>query len=231
MNRVRTVVGSASIADVDEDEIVRWLFTECPVKDCLFGELGIAIGSRFLLKVPRSNLPAMNDGPGDIDFLCSPAAMPAQSTAIECKQIKFPADVVASGRAKQVQEHIDYDRQKLEKGAIQVNGLVKDAFWRAFLLVIFEVDASTTPSMNPVKSLFGSQIASYRALINGLNLDPAVGIAWVEVTQLSSRSVDMEAGIPMKVLKQPSVQQQPDCLTAEIGALFRRECSGALVAC
>jgi hypothetical protein len=153
-----------NVTEVPEDELVRWLFHECPVREQIFEALELSRPSCVHRKVSQNDL-SLDYGPGDVDLLLVPWNNAAEATAIECKRVKYQAKAVSTG-IKSPNKLRD-----LRHGAQQANLLVLAGFHRVFLLVLIEVDARTHPAANVLmRGLSGGQAEFVHLTLSSLDM-------------------------------------------------------------
>lgn len=82
---------SASVVDVHENEIVRWILGHPAARSLLYSQVNLDGASRDYLGVARPVIEKPNAKPGDVDWLCVPPGKPHLAVAFECKRVKVRA--------------------------------------------------------------------------------------------------------------------------------------------
>jgi hypothetical protein len=205
---------AASVTDVHEAELARWLFTALTPKRLLLAELGFVPGMQLAFLTDTLILAPDALGPGDIDVLAVDGKCPQQTIAIEVKRVKMPADSYLTSQPNKLQE--------LEKGCKQVGLLREIGFHRSYLLVAVVADGREQTEVSfafrgPTPSL----VKAVKEKLRSLEFHPAVGVIVVEATQPSDKNFRDAGAIGIWSHQKASSVQQPSELTTRIASLIK----------
>jgi hypothetical protein len=210
---IDTNMQAPSATNIDEGQLSRWLFGESPALRHLASELSIGWGSRVAFEVPTIKLVPGARGPGNIDVLVFNSQAPEQTLAIELKRVKVTPNSFAT--------ELPGKLAGLEHGVEQANLLGKLGFHRVYLLIAIVTDGRWRSEYN----FFGRgptpELLQAIARFPGRDqLSPAVGLAFVEVTQPTDKEVTWAGSTGAWVEQRAQEIDQPVTLTAAVAELF-----------
>lgn len=194
--------------EIEEAALVRWLFLESPGRRVLFPQLGIEPWTYSVLQVREPVLEA-GSYPGDVDVLVSSVTSAEQSLAIECKRVRVDPVDFYTGQPGKLQD--------LRKGVAQANGLHAIGFSRAFLAIIVVNDGRERAAFNFIgRGLTSDLVRTIDQFPGRGDLDPAVGLTIIELTQPVDKPIQNAGGGGVRVLRAAKPQAQPAALTSRI---------------
>jgi len=197
-----------SIIKVDESGLVRWLFAVSPARRVLLPELRIPPGTFSFFGVPQDGYP------GDVDVLVVDPLRPDRATAIECKRVKVDAAAFDTLLPNKL--------QAVAAGVKQANALRRLGFHRSLLLVLIASETHERTEYNfSGRTLSAELLAVIRRFPKRDQLDEAVGIAFVEITQPTAKHGFLAAGVGAKLVRDPVPQLQATALTQRVRELAK----------
>lgn len=192
-----------------ERELVGRIMNDVRLAEMLFDTLGLPPGTVGAREVVQPFLTSRDAKPGDIDLLLCAPNFPHRAVAIEWKRIKVRQG--GGGRQRVNGE------SGLGRAIPQVNGLRQLAFCQTYLgIVVVCTDLSDRKLNFVFRGLGEREFADVVRLVDGLPLDPAVGVLYVELAQPSPDSVAKAGVVSMGVLRPANPVEQASDLTATI---------------
>lgn len=203
---------SASVVDMAEASIVRWLLGHPEARTLLYSQAQLDLKSLDRLSVGRPLIAKANAKPGDVDWLCVPASQPHLAVALECKRVKVRA---VGTRDDQVNKIAD-----LGRGVAQANGLADMGFHRSFLMVIVQTDGRTRRDLGQIfRGRTEQTFATIYEFPQRESLNEDVGVVFVDVVQPTGRAIGDMAYVGVCVDRPARPREQSDGLTSRV-----REC-------
>lgn len=201
--------------DISEDNLVRWLFTDCPAAWLVREQLGIGPTAELAFRVTEPIIRNGQSLPGDIDVMVWHESKPEHTTAIECKRIKVKPAAFATLRPNKLRE--------LRKGVEQANALCQLGFHRCYLLVIVVVDGRERTDFNfAFRGLSADLVRTIEAFPERAKLLQPVGLVFAEVTQPIDKQIQDAAGVGVRIMKAAAAQPQPKELTLRVRRHLRQ---------
>ena len=198
-----------SATTIDEKPLANWLFNEIPSSQVMVREFQFehSAGTHFGLST-KAIAPSAR-GPGDIDALVFSQIALERSTAFEIKRVKVDAitfDTKMPGKVA-----------GLRHGVEQVNLLAEIGFYRTYLLIAIVTDGRERHEFGlPFRGANAEILQSIRNFPGRHDLHPAVGLAFVELTQTVEKDVQYAGSIGVQIAVQAKHVQQTRELTDAI---------------
>lgn len=193
---------AASIADLEEKELVRHLIQDWHWGSPIITMLGCTSGSQYL---PEVDLGALGCE-GDIDLLCASPTAPHEAVAVSFKVAKVVEDTYYTIRPGKL--------NKLPKLYRQTNTLVQLGFNRVYACLVVLIDGRSTPENQTV---IGGLTEELRTEIDSRvslsDLSHMAGLLRVDLVQDPASAPLTNGEIGCRLLRMPSRQQQSDSLT------------------
>lgn len=209
----------SSITDLNEQEIVKWLFDNYDIRNVIVEEIcGLSTKDIFFkLEVTE---PLLNKKEqqiiGDIDAVIIPKNNPEHTVIIEFKRIK-----VSTLKDESVKTNKISTTRK--KGFSQIKKLRKFNYFKTYLGVIIEDDARNVESANTViRHSKDAAVDSIYKINNENKLENKAGLFFIEMTQPTGENFKSRFNFGLTVEKNADEIEQSNLITERINELLKQ---------
>lgn len=217
----RYIGGCSKVTEIPEKALIRWLLLLQPARELWFGELGFPSWAFYKPEVVE---PFYSRGEGDLDLILCNRHAPHEAAVLECKRVKIVVEDA---------EHHALNRlADTREGVGQANRVHSwFGFSQTYLTVITSVEASAQEDTNiPCRGIdaaatpdFG-QTKTFRRIVEFPgrdDLNPEIGIVFVEVVQPSGLSIDQRVTLRVCVHQAAQPRTQSSAATNQIELVLR----------
>jgi len=204
----------ASVTLMSEDQAIRWLFNNSPIKDIFIDGFFLEpsyVVPFFGLREPFTDV---HKKPGDIDLLLVDERFPNSTIAFECKRVKAIS--------------IDADNAKVNNingirhGVIQANKYQSLGFHKSYLMIIMLEDSRTLDAGNAMmRNSKSEDVEKIYEIPWNEKLHDDVGIVFVNVTQPTGKHYNSMGGIGFCIDKPAQSLDQTIEMTNKVKRLLK----------
>jgi hypothetical protein len=205
-----------SVTVMNEDQIVKWLFTNSSFYDFFVEQLfenPKNIKAFFNLESPFTEKAKK---PGDIDLILVDRNSPNQAIAFECKKIKALSSVSEYPKVNGV--------SKIKGGVTQVQFYKKLGFHQTYLMIILLDDGRHYDTPNIMfRNTDVEHLNNLYNIPRDLLKDDGIGVVFVKVEQTSGKHINLAGNISFCIDKEAGHYIQLDSMTEKISYILNNK--------
>ncbi len=198
------------LIDMSESQTINWLMKNLGVRNLLLHALTSNENANYKTEVKNT----FSSKPGDFDIIFWCDSWYEKIVLCEVKRIKVRIDS---------KDYEIYNKfQGIIYGIKQACSASKIGFFRAYFIVITQIDSKEKKSTNIFKTAKeGLHTKIYQIIIDN-HLEPTVGIIFIDIVQPTYEDIDRRANIGLAVLKEAEPMKQKISITNKIKEILEK---------